>query len=69
MESAQPDNMYQLWVGIAVMMALLSAMGIVRMIVDKNLAPNDPRRHLIGQILLYGATAIFVIVMLWLRRQ
>jgi len=69
MEPAQPGNMHQLWLGVAVMVALLTAMGIARMIVDKNLAPDDPRRHLIGQVLLYGATAIFVIVMLWLRGQ
>jgi len=67
MEAAQPD-MHRLWLGVAVMVAMLSAMGIARMVVDRALAPGDPRRRFIAQALLYGATAIFVLLMLWLRQ-
>jgi hypothetical protein len=66
MEAAQPD-MHRLLLGVAVMVAMLTAMGLLRMIVDRNLAPDDPRRRFIAQLLLYGGTAIFVLVMLWLR--
>lgn len=60
--------MHRLWLGVAIMVAMLSGMGIARMIVDRSLDRDDPRRRVVAQVLLYGGTAIFVLVMLWLRR-
>jgi protein-S-isoprenylcysteine O-methyltransferase Ste14 len=65
--SGAPD-MQRLWIGAAIMVALLVVMGIVLTVVDRTLAPNDPRRAVVSKVLLYGGTVIFLIAMLWLRR-
>jgi len=57
-----------LLIGVVAMVVLLTVMGIVRTFVDRMLEPNDPRRWWISQGLLYGGTAIFVVILLWLRR-
>src|SRR5438552_923897 len=55
-------------VGVVAMVVLLTVLGIVRLAVDRVLEPNDPRRWWIGQTMLYGGTAIFVVILLLLRR-
>lgn len=64
--SSSPD-MQLLWLGVAIMVALLVIMGIAMTVVDRTLAPNDPRRALVGKVMLYGGTIVFLIAMLLLR--
>ena len=63
MEETNPD-VHRLWLGIAVMILMLTGMGVVRLIVDRTLARDDPRRPFIGKVVLYGATALFVLASL-----
>jgi protein-S-isoprenylcysteine O-methyltransferase Ste14 len=65
--SDAPD-MQRLWIGAAIMVALLVVIGIVLTVVDRTLAPNDPRRAIVNKVLVYGGTIVFLIAMLWLRR-
>jgi hypothetical protein len=65
----QSPDMHRLLLGVALMIAMLTAMGIVRMLIDRSLAADDPRRQLVPQVLLYVGTAILLLAMLWLRRR
>jgi hypothetical protein len=47
--------------------ALLGLVGVGRIVIDRVLAPNDPRRQLASQILIYGATGLFALIMLLMR--
>jgi hypothetical protein len=53
--------------GLIVMAALLGLVGVGRIVIDRVLAPNDPRRQLASQILIYGATGLFALIMLLMR--
>jgi hypothetical protein len=53
--------------GLIVMVALLGLVGVGRIVIDRALEPDDPRRQLAGQVLLYGATALFALLMLMMR--
>jgi len=52
---------------LVVMGALLALVGVGRIVIDRVLEPNDPRRQLAGQVLLYGATGLFALIMLLMR--
>jgi hypothetical protein len=49
------------------MTGLLGLVGIGRIVIDRVLAPSDPRRQLASQILIYGATGLFALIMLLMR--
>ena len=49
------------------MAALLGLVGVGRIVIDRVLEPNDPRRQLASQILIYGATGLFALIMLLMR--
>jgi len=63
----EADNARMLVDGLIVMAALLGLVGIGRIVIDRVLAPDDPRRQLAGQVLLYGATGLFALLMLLMR--
>jgi protein-S-isoprenylcysteine O-methyltransferase Ste14 len=65
--SDAPD-MQRLWIGAAIMVALLVVIGIALTVADRTLARNDPRRAIVTKVLVYGGTVVFLIAMLWLRR-
>ena len=52
---------------VIVMVALLVLVGLGRIVIDRALEPNDPRRRLANQVLVYGATALFTLIMLLMR--
>jgi hypothetical protein len=49
------------------MATLLGLVGVGRVVIDRILEPNDPRRQLASQVLLYGATGLFALLMLLMR--
>jgi hypothetical protein len=53
--------------GFVVMAALLGLMAIAGVAIDRTLEPSDPRRALARKILLYGGTALFLLIILLLR--
>jgi hypothetical protein len=63
----EAENTRMLVHGLIVMAALLGLVGVGRIVIDRVLEPNDPRRQLAGQVLLYGATALFALLMLLMR--
>jgi hypothetical protein len=63
----EAENARTLVHGLIVMAALLGLVGVGRIVIDRVLEPNDPRRRLAGQVLLYGATGLFALLMLLLR--
>ena len=63
----EAENSGTLVHGLIVMAALLGLVGIGRILIDRVLEPNDPRRQLANQVLIYGATGLFALVMLLMR--
>jgi hypothetical protein len=52
---------------VIVMVALLALVGLGRMVIDRTLEPNDPRRRLANQVLVYGATVLFTLILVLMR--
>lgn len=53
--------------GFVVMAALLGLVALGGIAIDRILEPNDPKRALARQILIYGGTALFIVILLLLR--
>jgi hypothetical protein len=63
----EAENTGTLVHGLIVMTGLLGLVGIGRIVIGRVLAPSDPRRQLASQILIYGATGLFALIMLLMR--
>ena len=59
----EAENTGTLVHGLIVMTGLLGLVGIGRIVIDRVLAPSDLRRQLASQILIYGATGLFALIM------
>ena len=63
----EAENTATLVHGLIFMGGLLGLVGIGRIVIDRVLEPGDPRRQLASQILIYGATGLFALIMLLMR--
>jgi hypothetical protein len=67
MPELDAQNTSGLMQSFVVMAAVLGLMAVAGIAIDRTLERNDPRRALARNVLLYGGTALFLILVLLLR--
>jgi hypothetical protein len=67
MADTGPD-MSRLALGLFAMTVMLALTVLALRFANRFLEPNDPRRAIVSKVILYGATALLIVILLLIRQ-